>query len=789
MKFPELIFIGAGLFAISAQLILYRIFLTVFSGNELSTGLFLFSWLIWTGIGALAGSNTKIRKIIFSLASFETLVLLYIPAFIIQYFLLSSASEILGVEFYQQIPLKQLLLFVIVFNSPLSFVTGFLFPLGCEWAKETFLPVSRVYLFEALGAFAGAVLSTILLSLGIYKETLFFLMAGELSIVLLIYHFLNKKRMKLALVFLILASVICIFSGLGKKWADSSSDSRWKTLLPSAEYLGSFSTAQARYNYGKYSDQFIVEAWGNVIESFPGGQQAAEKMASDFSQKPGAREILIVGHSPISLCQKISELPDVEKITLICTDSEYPQALYSILPEKYKMPLEKVKMSGQDLKEFLSSKDKEFDLVIMDCGLPASLAVNRFYSEGCFELMKKSLNEGGVLSVSFAGGDNYIGPELAYFGASLFETLKSVFPEIVLKPGDSSIFYCCSQKGRLSENPEILAKRLESLDVKERAFLTGNISAMYPQDRIIFQKDIYGELANVSLLNTDSNPKSFLYAMLFTAKKLGNWTMPKETQIIRISEFLPLYAGVLFIIIWLCRFVYLFSGRQKRKLRSFEIISTMTLFSISAMLLNILLIFRFQTQCGSIFLYFGLASSLFMLGIFSGGRIAQKVMGEYFISLLGAGLFLAGLFFYLSGAVPVFVYGIFFFICGIFPGAAFSFCAVKFKELNVPDTRAGAFLNSADCMGGAFAGLTGALLLLPFSGTLGIFTAVLTIACYAVSASLLFPMFSGRKSIAKGLLLVLLGTGVFIFFIMATANSGKAKTVETRIKTIPLDNL
>ena len=787
MKRPELIFIGAGLFAISAQLILYRIFLTVFSGNELSTGLFLFSWLIWTGIGALAASSTKIRGIIFSFASFETLVLLYIPAFIIQYFLLSNASEILGVKFYQQIPLTQLLLFVMFFNSPLSFIMGFLFPLGCEWAKDSFLPVTRVYLFEAFGAFYGAVFSTIVLSYGISGEFLFLIIVEKFTLFILVYHLWGFKKIKLLPFGILVLSIIFAFSGYSEKWASFSSAASWKTVLPGAEYLGSFNTAQARYSYGKYGGRFIVEAWRNVLESFPGGQQAAEKISSDFAQKPDARNILVVGNAPLALASKIAELPSVKKVSVICTDPEYPEKLFFRLPQEYMSFSGKLEMPKLDLKKYLSAKGRGFDLVIMDCGLPASLAVNRFYSEGCFELIKKSLNEGGVLSVSFAGGDNYIGPELAYFGASLFETLKSVFPEIALKPGDSSIFYCCLQKGRLSENPEILAKRLEILNVKERAFLTGNISAMYPQDRIIFQKNIYGDLANVSLLNTDSNPRTFLYAMLFTAKRLGNWTMPKEATIVRLSKFLPLYTAVLFIIIWFCRLFYLLPVRRKRQWRSFEIVSMMTLFSISAMLLDILLIFNYQMEHGSIFLYFGLASSLFMLGIFSGGTISRKLSGEYFIPILGAGLSVSALILYFSGPLPIVVYGIFFFICGLFPGASLSFCALKFKEAGISDAKAGVVLVSADCIGGAFAGLSAALLLLPFSGTFGIFVSVQAMACYVIGASLLFPMLNGRKGIAKGLFFILFGTVVFVIII--TVNNGKTKAIETRIKTIPLDNL
>lgn len=788
VRCPELVFAGTGLFTISVQLILFRTFLTVFSGNELSTGLFLFSWLAWTGAGALAGSSSRIRKIIFSFVCFEMAVLLCIPAFIVQYFLLSNASEILGVGFYQQIPLNKLLFFVTLFNSPLPFMTGFLFPLGCEWAEESSLPVAKVYISEAAGAFYGAVFSTIVLSYGISGDSLFLLVAGKLVILILIYQLWSSKKVELVPLSLLLLLLVCAFSGVSGKWASASAKARWKTILPGAKYEGSFNTAQARYSYGKYGDRFIVEAWGNVIESFPGGQLAAEKISSDFAQKPDAKDILIFGNGPLGLAFKTVELPSVKTVTVICTDPEYPVMLYFRMPTKYISMSGKINMPEQDLKKYLADKEKEFDFVIMDCGMPSSLAANRFYTEESFKLIRKSLKENGVFSVSFTGGDNYIGPELAYFGASLFETLKKVFPEIVLKPGDSSTFYCALQKSQISENSEILAKRLESLGVKERAFLSGNIAAMYQKDRIEFQKKVYASLENIPLVNTTSDPKSFLYAMLFTAKRLGNWKMPDKETIVKLSKYLPIYAGMFFIVAWLCRFLYLAGRRTERTWRPFDLVSLMAFFAGAAMMLDILLIFNYQMEHGSIFLYFGLASSLFMLGIFAGGWIFRRFYKEYSIPLLGAGLLGASAIFYFCGEAATIFYGLFFFICGFFPGAVLAFCAAKFKENGQSDARSGAFLTASDCIGGAAGGLAAALLLLPFAGTRGIGIAVTAIALYSISGAFLFPLFGGKKSIIKCLLLILLGVFLFIAFIIFT--SGNVKEVrKTEIKTIPLGNL
>ena len=110
------------------------------------------------------------------------------------------------------------------------------------------------------------------------------------------------------------------------------------------------------------------------------------------------------------------------------------------------------------------------------------------------------------------------------------------------------------------------------------------------------------------------------------------------------------------------------------------------------------------------------------------------------------------------------------------------------KKDGVPDARAGAFLTASDCLGGAVGGIAAALLLLPFSGTWGILTAVLATALYVILGAFIFPLFGGKKSIIKGVLLVLLGVFLFIGFIIFTCGTVK-EVRKTEIKTIPLRDL
>ena len=69
-----------GFFALVAQTLLFRRFLTAFEGNELGVGSFFGSWLLWVSLGALVGRlPSRARDAL--VRRFELLALLYVPAF------------------------------------------------------------------------------------------------------------------------------------------------------------------------------------------------------------------------------------------------------------------------------------------------------------------------------------------------------------------------------------------------------------------------------------------------------------------------------------------------------------------------------------------------------------------------------------------------------------------------------------------------------------------------------------------------------------------------------------
>ncbi|HIJ74619.1 MAG TPA: hypothetical protein HPP83_11015, partial [Candidatus Hydrogenedentes bacterium] len=306
MKRPRAqVVFALGFFALAAQTLLFRDFLAAFEGNELGVGSFFSSWLLWVAAGAVAGRLSRVTR------RFEVLTLLYLPAFVLQHYAILYVRILAGVKSYELFPLGTMIASSFVANAPVSFLTGFLFTLGCRWwagdtesergVRET-LPVARVYILEALGACAGGVAVTLLLAQGTPPETIATLAALVLASAVAAARVSSPARLAATAVL-----VAALASGATRSWAALNNRAEWTRLLPSDEYRGSFSTAQGKYLYGYEGEEFAVMAWGGVCETPFIRIHAAEVIAANLCQRPNARNVLVVGPGSLPICLGLLE--------------------------------------------------------------------------------------------------------------------------------------------------------------------------------------------------------------------------------------------------------------------------------------------------------------------------------------------------------------------------------------------------------------------------------------------------------------------------------------------------
>jgi len=128
--------LGFGLFAIAAQALLFREFVTGLEGHDIAVGLFFAAWLLWVALGAWMGRWVTAASRL-SLPRLDALAgvacLAYVPALILEFVLILHVRRMAGVESYVLLPLGPLVLWSLVVCAPVSLVTGIVFPVLCTW--------------------------------------------------------------------------------------------------------------------------------------------------------------------------------------------------------------------------------------------------------------------------------------------------------------------------------------------------------------------------------------------------------------------------------------------------------------------------------------------------------------------------------------------------------------------------------------------------------------------------------------------------------------------------------
>ena len=779
-----------GFFGLLAQTLLFRTFLIVFGGNELSIGLFFFSWLIWVCIGAWIAK----RRIISKLSKFFYLfIILYLPLYVIQLYLFFNAQTLLGRGSFEQISFNLLIPFVLLCNAPISFLTGLLFVLGTDWVKKSSVPVIKIYICESLGSFFGALIVTLLLFTGCIEESIFLIAAFVILLSTFPHIFIQSglvnRLCRIAIPILLLIILSMLFTGYSEKWNNYNNRIEWQNFLQQGRYKGSFSTPQAKYLYGTYKDDFIVSAWNSTYEALPNTESSSKIVGEYLSQNPKAERIMVIGPGSYSICRSFSKLSQIKKIVWLDTDPDYPKNLLKIIPAEYRTNILKIKTSKYDVKKYIEINNSKFDLIVLNLPNPSTLLLNRYFTFEFFEQIKKVTAPSGIVGVNFPAGANYMGTELSFMGSSLLYTLRQVYDYIILKPGGESCFFAARNKDIVSNSGVTLQKRLNSIKDIRKVFYPQNIKSIFETSRITFQMKKYENIINKYppqiLLNTDKNPKSFLYTLLFTIKKLGNVGFSLSDLNRTLLIVFPWIILIAFMYFVLRIFYYYYYGvkKSRRKKINIDLSKTEQYFgvfvaAITGLSINLILIFLFQIYFGSIFLYFGIITALFMLGLFISGLTVEKLIRFFpknrynltFISVIYI-IYILLIYFNPPGASQAY-FATLFLCAGLFSGPYFAIAALSLKKQNVTNIQSGSKLEIIDNLGGAIGSILCSIILLPIIGI----NKTLIIMLILLGIILLHSLFlKGRMHRRTNKLVIYVRTigffmlGIALFFIIASA--------------------
>ena len=713
-----------GLFTIAAQTLLFREFVTAFEGNDIAVGVFFSSWFLWVGLGAFAVYRNK------TLAGrlerhIELLLLAYIPAFVLQWILILHGRQLAGIQSYELFPTALMVILSALVNAPLSCITGLFFPTASRWSRRDYeLAVSRVYVLEAAGSFCGGLGVTILLTFGTSPATIFFIISLILSLAALAARLTRQRRlMVLPLAAISLGILYCLAAGLDGKVMQRVRLAKWNILLPESSYDGSFQTAQAEYLYGNYQGQWLTIRQGSVAEAMPDAESAGRVAAICLSQNPKAKNILVIG-SGLGLCRQLLQLEQIDRVTWAHPDTEYAGKVEEFVPPELKITDERFRRLTADIRNLPAQKQQSYDIVIINLPDATNSVLNRYYTLEFYRQIAESLAPDAVLAVRISGGENIMGTELISLGASTKLTLRKVFSQIVITPGDQT-WFLASDSEFLTGEAGTLMDRFAAIKGAPDIFPPQGLLSIYLPDRAAKALDAYAsvDMPERLLVNRDAKPLASLYALLLSAKQSG----APATKLIKYLAVAGIWPFVIPLIVFaILRAVYV-TKSPKRISTPSAFNGTFLVFSAGWVGIGmvIVLMYLYQTRFGSLYLHVGVISSIFMVGLTCGSMLTRYFLVSRNIrtaTLLPVIVIVHAAILGAAAGWPLedwtrAAFALIFASAGLCTGAYFPLAAARLADAAVETGRAAGRLEMADHIGAAAGAFFTGLAIVPVLGT------------------------------------------------------------------------
>ena len=453
-----------GFTAVIAQIVLMRELMVVFCGNEMSLGIMLASWLLWTAIGSSTVGRWALRKQRARplLAFLELLAAIVFPLTI---FLVRASKPV-----FQTVPGEVLgpgpmLLTSFFALSVFCGVSGGLFAAGSQlYAKErgssTSAGTSRVYLFEAWGSGLGGILASIVL-IRFLRPFEIAGLVGLLNFVAAICLTIRSRTrlaMSLSTLTVIFGAVVFPF---GCDWAERVSLGRlwagYHLVATRNSVYGNLAVAQTAGMHSLFEN-------GLIAFNVPDLLAAEEAVHFALLEHPAPKRLLLLGGGMNGSLAQALQHASLERVDYVELDPAILGLAQEYFPTEWS-PIQtdkRVHVHKMDGRLFLKTADLHFDVVIVNLPDPQTAQLNRFYTQEFFQEVAGKLSASGLFSFSLRGAEDYISPELADFLRCIHKTLQNVFPEVVTIPGDTIHFLASAQPGLLTVDPAELVARLRA---------------------------------------------------------------------------------------------------------------------------------------------------------------------------------------------------------------------------------------------------------------------------------------------------------------------------------------
>ncbi|MDP3025973.1 MAG: fused MFS/spermidine synthase [candidate division Zixibacteria bacterium] len=602
-----------GFASILSQIILFRELLAVFYGNELCLGILLFVWFLWVGLGSKLGNVIAVSK---------SSLLKHLSFW---YFLLAifSILTIIGIR-YSRIVLNVLpgeiigfvpmLIFTFLILGPLCLILGILFVLNSTvWHLDPKLGkmVTKVYLWESLGAGLGGFLGSLVLipHLSNFSVQSWLFMVLFLFSILLWVSFSKGRRM-----FFFLGAIIVVLAFKIGKLDTYLEGKSLNKLWRGQPVVKSVDSIYGNLVILKNKEQISLYENGLLLFSYPDEFSSEEAVLFAVAEHPEPKRLLLIGGGAGGTLTQALKYKDL-KIDYVELDPKIIELGENFLPdpEVGSLKNERVTIIHKDGRLFVRQKADEgvelYDLIVPNLPDPYNAQLNRFYTKEFFGLVKKLLLRDGIFSFRATSSENYLNPEQALYISSLYRTLSSEFKSVIVLPGSNNVFLA-SQGENLTYDWMKISESLKNKNIQTTYINEHFLSNRLSPERIEY---LLGIIQSVKgKINYDLKPISYFYNAVLWSTQLRS---VEKSVFNFLAKLDPLWY---FLVGSALSFSFLFLIFRRKKFVSGLSLYAIFVAGFSSIIFEISIILIYQVFYGYVYSKIGLFLTLFMLGLFTG---------------------------------------------------------------------------------------------------------------------------------------------------------------------------
>ena len=737
-----------GASGIVGQILLLRELLITFHGNELSIGIILANWLILEAFGSffLGKQAERLKRPIYGFVVFQIIFSISLPGAI---YLSRVLIDIIGATVGEGLGLTTMLYSSFFILLPVSISHGALFTFGCKayslYYKQNATSIGRVYIYETFGTIVGGVAFTYLLityfhSLQIVLGVSF---VNFIICVFLLYPSLKETKLLspkilvfLSLIFLLLTGFLTFGSGTDKiHWL--SIRKQWKSqdvVHYQNSIYGNIVVIRRGEQYTFFSDGIPV-----ITTPTPDITIMEEFVHLPMLSHPKPEEILVISGGVGGVINEILKHP-VERIDYVELDPlllEVIDKFHTTLTEA-EINDKKVNIIYIDGRLFIKKTSNKYDVILSGLSNPSDLQINRLFTKEFFSLVKSRLKEGGIIVISLPGSLTYLSDELRNLNKCIINTLESIFPYIMIIPGDGINIFLASDSESISLIGDVkLTKRLNERNLDVALITPEHIEyKLHPRWLAWFLKSLEG---GTEKINRDFKPLGLFYSIsywnaLFAPSIRGLFNRFEK---INLRQFIIAFFVFTILFLVICHKI--------KRLSWASIPFCIGTTGFAAMIFQLTLIFTFQVLYGYVFYWIGILVTAFMVGVAIGSLrmtlILKHIKNPFtlFIKLEIVIIIFSGIlpliFFTLSPYLdrPVvfillqIVFLILSLISGVFVGAEFPLANKVYLKKDSKISGTAGLLYASDLLGGWIGGIIGGIILLPILGLLNTCIVVLVL--------------------------------------------------------------